>query len=113
MLPRPSRARLTVRSLVGCGLVWRVLPMAFRFPAVEPSDIEMLDVGDGHQVYWEACGNADGRPAIYLHGGPGSGSTPDARRYFDPDAYRVVLFDQRGSGRSRPLASEPDTDLST
>jgi proline iminopeptidase len=87
--------------------------MAFRFPAVEPYDIGMLDVGDGHQVYWEACGNADGRPAIYLHGGPGSGSTPDARRYFDPDAYRVVLFDQRGSGRSRPLASEPDTDLST
>jgi pimeloyl-ACP methyl ester carboxylesterase len=55
--------------------------MAFRFPAVEPYDIGMLDVGDGHQVYWEACGNSDGRPAIYLHGGPGSGSTPDARRY--------------------------------
>jgi proline iminopeptidase len=82
------------------------------FPSADPYDSGLLDVGDGHQVYWEACGNADGRPAIYLHGGPGSGSTPDARRYFDPDAYRVVLFDQRGSGRSRPLASEPDTDLS-
>jgi pimeloyl-ACP methyl ester carboxylesterase len=56
--------------------------MAFRFPAVEPYDSGMLDVGDGHQVYWEACGNAVGRPAIYLHGGPGSGSTPDARRHF-------------------------------
>ena len=87
--------------------------MTVRFPAVEPYDSGMLDVGDGHRVYWETCGNPDGKPAIYLHGGPGSGSTPGARRYFDPDAYRVVLFDQRGSGRSRPLASEPDTDLST
>jgi proline iminopeptidase len=83
------------------------------FPAVEPYDSGMLDVGDGHRVYWETCGNPDGQPAVYLHGGPGSGSTPGARRYFDPDAYRVVLFDQRGSGRSRPLASEPDADLST
>jgi proline iminopeptidase len=87
--------------------------MTVRFPAIEPYDRGMLDVGDGHRVYWETCGNPDGRPAIYLHGGPGSGSTPGARRYFDPDAYRVVLFDQRGSGRSRPLASEPDADLST
>jgi len=86
--------------------------MTFRFPAVEPYDSGMLDAGDGHRVYWETCGNPNGRPAIYLHGGPGSGSTPGARRYFDPDAYRVVLFDQRGSGRSRPLASEPDADLS-
>ena len=87
--------------------------MTVRFPAIEPYDRGMLDVGDGHRVYWETCGNPDGQPAIYLHGGPGSGSTPGARRYFDPDAYRVVLFDQRGSGRSRPLASEPDADLST
>ncbi len=87
--------------------------MTSRFPAVEPYDRGMLDVGDGHRVYWETCGNPDGQPAIYLHGGPGSGSTPGARRYFDPDAYRVVLFDQRGSGRSRPLASELDADLST
>jgi proline iminopeptidase len=73
----------------------------------------MLDVGDGHRLYWEYCGNPDGRPAIFLHGGPGSGCTPGQRRFFDPAAYRVVLFDQRGSGRSRPLASEPDADLST
>jgi proline iminopeptidase len=89
------------------------LRMTFRFPAVEPYESGMLDVGDGHRVYWECCGNPAGRPAVYLHGGPGSGSAPSARRYFDPDAYRVVLFDQRGSGRSRPLASEPDADLST
>lgn len=84
-----------------------------RFPAIEPYDCGMLDVGEGHQVYWECCGNPAGKPALYLHGGPGSGVTPGQRRLFDPDAYRVVLFDQRGSGRSRPLASAPDADLST
>jgi proline iminopeptidase len=82
------------------------------FPPIEPYDSGMLDVGDGHRVYWECCGNPDGQPAVYLHGGPGSGSTPSARRYFDPAVYRVVLFDQRGSGRSRPLASEAEADLS-
>jgi proline iminopeptidase len=83
------------------------------FPAIDPYDSGMLDVGDGHRVYWECCGNPNGKPALYLHGGPGSGYTAGARRFFDPDVYRVVLFDQRGSGRSQPLASEPDADLST
>lgn len=83
------------------------------FPATEPYAHGLLDVGDGHQVYWECCGNPEGRPALYLHGGPGSGCTPGQRRFFDPALYRAVLFDQRGSGRSRPLASEPDADLST
>jgi len=87
--------------------------MRDRFPAIEPYDSGRLDVGDGHQIYWESCGNPDGRPAIYLHGGPGSGCTPGQRRFFDPNAYRVVLFDQRGSGRSRPLAGELDVDLTT
>jgi len=73
----------------------------------------MLDVGDGHRVYWECCGNPDGKPALFLHGGPGSGCTPGQRRFFDPSAYRIVLFDQRGSGRSRPLADEHNVDLST
>ncbi|MGI8551847.1 MAG: alpha/beta fold hydrolase [Dehalococcoidia bacterium] len=73
----------------------------------------MLDVSDGHRVYWECCGNPDGKPAIYFHGGPGSGCTPGQRSFFDPDADRVVLFDQRGSGHSRQLASEPDADLRT
>jgi len=85
---------------------------ADRFPAIEPYDSGMLDVGDGHQLYWECCGNPAGKPALYLHGGPGSGVSPGQRRLFDPDAYRVVLFDQRGCGRSRPLASTPDADLS-
>lgn len=86
--------------------------MRERFSAIEPYDSGMLDVGDGHRVYWECCGNPDGKPAIYLHGGPGSGSSPGQRRFFDPSVYRAVLFDQRGSGRSQPLADEPDADLS-
>jgi proline iminopeptidase len=73
----------------------------------------MLDVGDGNRVYWEQCGNPDGTPAVVLHGGPGSGCTPGHRRWFDPDAYRVVLLDQRNCGRSTPHASDPATDLST
>ncbi|MFC4078654.1 alpha/beta fold hydrolase [Amycolatopsis samaneae] len=71
----------------------------------------MLDVGDGNQVYWEECGNPRGKPALVLHGGPGSGCTPASRRFFDPARYRVILFDQRGCGRSTPHASEPDVDL--
>ena len=62
-----------------------------------------LDVGDGHQLYWEECGNPLGAPALFIHGGPGVGCTPDDRRWFDPARYRIVLFDQRGAGRSRPL----------
>lgn len=73
----------------------------------------MLDVGDGHRVYWECCGNPNGRPALFLHGGPGSGCSANQRRFFDPERYRIVLFDQRGCGRSRPLASAPDADLSS
>ena len=83
-----------------------------QFPAIDPYESGMLDVGDGHRVYWECCGNPDGKPAIYLHGGPGSGCTPGQRRFFDPAAYRALLFDQRGSGRTRPLASDADADLS-
>ena len=83
------------------------------FPEIEPYDSGMLDVCDGHSVYWECCGNPEGRPALYLHGGPGSGCSPGQRRFFDPEIYRIVLFDQRGSGRSRPLASEPGADLSS
>lgn len=86
--------------------------MPERFPPIEPYDSGLLDVGDGHQIYWECCGNPAGRPVLYLHGGPGSGCTPGQRQFFDPYVYRAVLFDQRGSGRSRPLASEPETDLS-
>ena len=83
------------------------------FPLAEPCESGSLDVGDGQTLYWETVGSASGQPVVYLHGGPGSGSTPRARRYFDPDAYRAVLFDQRGRGRSRPLVSESGVDLST
>jgi proline iminopeptidase len=87
--------------------------MSGQFPPIEPYDRGMLDVGAGHQVYWECCGNPAGKPALFLHGGPGSGCSANQRRFFDPNLYRVVLFDQRGCGRSLPLASEPDADLST
>ena len=72
----------------------------------------MLAVGDGNLVYWETCGNPAGKPAVVLHGGPGQGCAPNMRRGFDPDKYRIVLFDQRGCGRSTPHASDPATDLS-
>jgi proline iminopeptidase len=73
----------------------------------------MLEVADGNRVYWETCGNPRGKPAVVLHGGPGSGCTPWHRRLFDPTKYRVVLFDQRNCGRSTPHASDPDTDLAS
>jgi proline iminopeptidase len=78
---------------------------------MEPYDHGMLDVGDGNQVYWEVSGNPDGKPALVVHGGPGSGCTPGHRRYFPPDRYRIVIFDQRNCGRSLPHASDPATDL--
>jgi proline iminopeptidase len=84
-----------------------------QFPPIEPYDSGMMDVGDGHRVYWECCGNPLGKPALFLHGGPGSGCSPGQRRFFDPKLYRAVLFDQRGCGRSRPLASQPGVDLAT
>jgi proline iminopeptidase len=73
----------------------------------------MLDVADGHALYWEAVGTPAGTPAVFLHGGPGSGATAGTRRYFDPAAFRAILFDQRGCGRSRPLVTDPTSDLST
>ncbi len=83
------------------------------YPEIEPYESGLLDVGDGNSIYWEVCGNPAGKPAVFLHGGPGGGSTPVARRFFDPDRYRIILFDQRGCGRSVPHASAPDADLST
>jgi len=82
------------------------------YPNVEPFDHGWLDVGDGNLVYWEVCGNPGGKPALVLHGGPGSGCTPGWRRYFDPEAYKIILFDQRGCGRSTPDAADPAVDLS-
>lgn len=75
------------------------------YPPIEPFKTGVLDTGDGHQIYWELCGNPQGKPAVFLHGGPGSGCSPDHRRLFDPKKYCVLLFDQRGCGRSKPAAS--------
>ena len=75
------------------------------YPPVEPRNHGYLVVGNGHDIYWEECGNPAGKPAVFLHGGPGAGCDTRARRFFDPARYRIVLFDQRGCGRSRPHAS--------
>jgi proline iminopeptidase len=80
---------------------------------IEPNHHGMLGVGEGERVYWETCGNPRGKPAVVVHGGPGSGCTGWHRRLFDPAAYRVVLFDQRGCGRSTPNASDPSVDLTS
>lgn len=76
------------------------------YSIVEPHESGLMDTGDGHQVYWEVAGSPQGKPAVVLHGGPGSGATPWWRQFFDPARYRVVLMDQRGCGRSRPNAGE-------
>jgi proline iminopeptidase len=83
------------------------------YPEIEPNESGMLEVGDNNSIYWETCGNPGGKPAVVLHGGPGSGCTPGWRRYFDPNRYRIVLFDQRGCGRSTPSAADPEADLNT
>lgn len=75
------------------------------YPPIDPFDQFLLDVGDGHRIYVEQCGNPDGIPVVVLHGGPGGGCSPTMRRYFDPRKFRIILFDQRGCGRSRPHAS--------
>lgn len=81
------------------------------YPPIEPYETGELFVGDGQRVYWEQSGNPDGRPVVFLHGGPGGGTAPWHRRFFDPSLYRIILLDQRGCGRSTPHASEPDADL--
>jgi proline iminopeptidase len=75
------------------------------YPAIEPYDQGMLPVSPVHTLYYEQCGNPEGQPVVFLHGGPGGGTSPDYRRFFDPAAYRIVLFDQRGSGKSTPHAN--------
>jgi proline iminopeptidase len=87
--------------------------MTSLYPEIEPYDHGRLEVGVGDLMYWETCGSPRGKPAVVLHGGPGSGCTTWHRRLFDPHAYRIVLFDQRGCGRSTPHASAPNTDLAS
>ncbi len=74
------------------------------YPEIEPLRTGRLRVSDLHEIYFEECGNRDGKPAVHLHGGPGVGSQPTHRRNFDPEAYRIILFDQRGAGKSTPHA---------
>ena len=74
------------------------------FPQIQPFSTEFLKVSNLHTIHVEQCGNPHGRPILFLHGGPGGGVSPDHRRYFDPDHYRIILFDQRGSGKSTPVA---------
>lgn len=81
------------------------------YPATEPYASGLLPVGEGNSIYWEVAGAHEGKPAVVLHGGPGQGSSPNMRRAFDPAKYRVVLFDQRGCGRSTPHASDLATDM--
>ncbi|MGI8418353.1 MAG: prolyl aminopeptidase [Nakamurella sp.] len=85
--------------------------MVDRYPEVLPYRTGMLDVGDGNRLYWELAGNPDGIPAVYLHGGPGSGSPVGARRLFDPARYSTLVFDQRNCGRSTPSAVDPAVSL--
>jgi len=73
------------------------------FPPIEPRHTGKLPVDELHTLYWEECGNPDGIPVVYVHGGPGGGSSPDKRQWFDPDSYRIILFDQRAAFRSTPL----------
>ncbi|MEO6255283.1 MAG: alpha/beta fold hydrolase, partial [Sphingomicrobium sp.] len=75
------------------------------YPEIEPYKSGHLDVGDGHMLYWELCGNPQGKPVVFLHGGPGAGSSMGHRRQFDPELYNILVFDQRGCGRSTPHAS--------
>jgi proline iminopeptidase len=79
-------------------------PLSFLYPAPEPNRTGRLAVSPRHELYWEESGNPKGKPVVFLHGGPGGGTTPAHRRFFDPRAYRIVLFDQRGCGQSTPYA---------
>jgi proline iminopeptidase len=99
-----TRAASASRSTVGATSA-TAAPRRELYPAIEPFKQGYLRVSDVHEIYYEECGNPAGKPAIFLHGGPGAGSDKRARQFFDPHHYRIVVFDQRGCGRSRPSAS--------
>ena len=80
-------------------------PHSWMYPPIEPRVTGRLKVSDVHELYWEESGNPAGKPAVFLHGGPGGGTDPKQRRFFNPERYRIVLFDQRGCGKSTPHAS--------
>ena len=78
------------------------------YPPIQPFETGMLPLDGGHSMYWEQSGNPNGRPVVFVHGGPGAGASPNHRRFFDPSYWRIVVFDQRGAGRSRPYAETKD-----
>ncbi len=84
------------------------MPRDELYPGIEPYDTGMLALGGRHRMYWEQAGNRAGTPVVFLHGGPGAGASPSHRRFFDPAHYRIVVFDQRGAGRSTPLGELAD-----
>jgi proline iminopeptidase len=100
-----STARSTVSSPTPSSSASPALQRRDLYPAIEPYRQGYLRVSELHEIYYEECGNPAGKPAIFLHGGPGAGSDKRARQFFDPQHYRIVVFDQRGCGRSRPSAS--------
>jgi proline iminopeptidase len=102
---RKKRSALRAARKAASTRVARELPPRTLYPHIEPYNSGMLRVSDVHQIYFEECGNPKGKPAVFLHGGPGGGTDPKMRRFFDPKRYRIVLFDQRGSGKSTPHAS--------
>lgn len=89
----------------------RRAPLLDLFPPISPYSTGFMEVNDIHSLYWEQSGNPDGVPVLLLHGGPGAGATPTHRRFFDPDHYRIIIFDQRGAGRSTPLGCLEDNTL--
>jgi hypothetical protein len=108
---RRSAVRLGVDA--ACPARCNALPATSGGSSVMPYDTGGLQVGDGHQLYWEVVGNEAGVPAVFLHGGPGSGSRPAARQYFDPSSFQAYLFDQRGCDRGLPMVTDAGSDLST
>ena len=101
--PKSKSTRVTRRVT---GARKRKAPGGLRtlYPTIEPYHRGMLRVSAEHELYFEECGNPQGKPAIFIHGGPGAGCDNRARSFFDPNVYRIVLFDQRGCGRSKPHA---------
>jgi proline iminopeptidase len=93
------------------GILMHAKIMSALYPAIEPYQHGYLAVDGRHQLYWEESGNPKGMPVLFLHGGPGAGSSPVHRRFFDPEFYRIIIFDQRGAGRSRPYADVIDNDV--
>ena len=85
-------------------------PMRTLYPEIEPYETGRLQVSDLHNLYYELSGNPQGKPAVFLHGGPGGGTSPESRRYFDPQTYKIVVFDQRGAGKSTPYAETAEND---